>query len=71
MVAPILDDLASELSGRIRIAKLDVDANQITASRFRVQSIPTMIVFQNGREADRLVGAQSREAILQRISRYV
>jgi len=71
VVAPILDQLASELSGRIRIAKLDVDANQMTASRFRVQSIPTMIVFQNGREADRIVGAQSREAILQRLKGFM
>ena len=71
MVAPILDKLASELSGRVRIAKLDVDANPMTSSRFRVQSIPTMIVFQNGREADRIVGAQSREAILQRLSRFM
>jgi thioredoxin 1 len=67
IVGPIVDQLATELSGRIRMGKLDVDANQGTASRYRVQSIPTMIIFQNGREVDRIVGAQSREAILQRL----
>jgi len=67
IVGPIVDQLATDLSGRVRIGKLDVDANQMTASRYRVQSIPTMIIFQNGREVDRIVGAQSREAILQRL----
>jgi len=67
ILGPIVDQLATDLSGRVRIGKLDVDANQMTASRYRVQSIPTMIIFQNGREVDRIVGAQSREAILQRL----
>ncbi len=71
MVAPVIDQLAKELSGKIRVGKLDVDANQMTAARFRVQSIPTLLVLKDGREVERIVGAQSREAILQRLKAYL
>ena len=68
MIAPVIEQLAKELSGRVRVGKLDVDANQMTATRFRVQSIPTMIVFKGSKEIDRMVGAQSKEAILRRLN---
>ncbi len=67
IIAPVIEQLASELIGRVRVGKLDVDANQMTAGRFRVQSIPSMLVFKDGREADRLVGVQSKEAIIRRL----
>ncbi|MFN2501700.1 MAG: thioredoxin [Pyrinomonadaceae bacterium] len=67
MVAPIIEELAQELSDRVRVAKLDVDANQRTAARFRVQSIPSLLIFKDGREVDRIVGSQSKQAILQRL----
>jgi len=56
-VAPILDRLASEYAGRIKIAKLNVDENPGTASQYGIQSIPTMILFNKGREVNKLVGA--------------
>ena len=68
MIAPIIEQLAAELGGRALVGKLDVDANQMTASRFRVQSIPSMLIFKDGREVDRLVGLQSKEAITKRLS---
>ena len=71
MIAPIIEQLAAELAGRVRVGKLDVDANQITAARFRVQSIPSMLIFKDGREVDRIVGAQSKEAILRRLTPYI
>jgi len=71
MVAPIVDQLAQELSGRVLVGKLDVDANQMTAGRFRVQSIPSMLIFKDGVEVDRLVGSQPKQAILQRLSRFL
>jgi thioredoxin 2 len=70
LIAPIVDQLAKELGGRVRIGKLDVDANHTTAARYRVQSIPTMIVFKDGKEVDRIVGVQSKEAIAQRLLKY-
>ena len=63
--------LASELAGKVLVGKLDVDANKRTAARFGVQSIPTLLIIQNGREVDRLVGVQSREAILRRLQPFI
>src|SRR5262245_19672296 len=67
LVAPVIEELAAELSGRVLVGKLDVDANPQTASRFRVQSIPTLLVLKNGNEVDRLIGAQPKGIILQRV----
>lgn len=70
MVAPILEKLAVEFSGRTRIGKLDVDANPNTAMRFGVQSIPTLLLFKNGKPVDQVVGAQSKEVITSMINRH-
>ena len=70
-MAPVLDELAAELSGRVRFAKLNVDENPATASRFQVRSIPTLLVLKNGREVDRIVGAQPKAAIAQRLERLI
>jgi thioredoxin 2 len=69
MVAPVLEELAAELAGRVRVAKLNVDENPATAARFHVQSIPTLLVLKGGRELDRIVGAQPKAAIVQRLER--
>ena len=71
MIAPVIESLAAELGGRAKICKLDVDANKVTAARFGVQSIPTLLILKGGREVDRLVGAQSKEAILRRLSQFL
>lgn len=70
-IAPTIEMLASELAGKVLVGKLDVDANKRTAARFGVQSIPTLLIIQNGREVDRLVGVQSREAILRRLQPFI
>jgi thioredoxin 2 len=69
MMAPVLDELAREMAGRVRVAKLDVDANPATASRFNVRSIPTLLVLKGGREVDRIVGVQPKEEIARRLER--
>ena len=71
MVAPIVEQVAKEMAGKAVVGKLDVDANPVTAGRFRVQSIPSLLIFKNGREVDRIVGVQSREAIVHRLLRNV
>lgn len=71
MIAPTIEALAAELSGKVAVGKLDVDANQQTAARFGVQSIPTLLILKDGREVDRLVGLQSREAILARLKAFM
>jgi thioredoxin 1 len=60
MVAPILEQLASEYAGKAKVAKLDVDANQRTAMRYNVRSIPTILFFKNGRLVDTVIGAVPR-----------
>ena len=67
MVAPVLEEIASEQGDKVKIAKLDVDANPITAGRFGVRAIPTMILFKNGREAQRVVGYVPKDKLLQQI----
>src|ERR1700745_1493838 len=64
MVAPVLEEIASERAGQLTVAKLDVDANPETARDFQVVSIPTMILFKDGQPVKRIVGAQGKAALL-------
>ena len=66
-IAPILEQIADEYSGELRIAKLDVDENRETARQYGVQTIPTLVVFKNGEEVERLIGAVPKEALLARV----
>jgi thioredoxin len=70
-IAPVLDELAAEASGRYVIAKLNVDENPKTSERFGIRSIPTMLIFKNGQLIDTLVGAQPKQAIASRLARAV
>jgi len=70
MIAPTLDELATEMAGRVRFAKLNVDENPTTASRFNVRSIPALLVFVGGREVDRIVGVQPKSEIAGRLRRF-
>jgi thioredoxin 1 len=67
MVAPTVEQLASEFVGRALMAKLDVDANPVTAQRYGVRSIPTLIYFRNGQEVDRVLGAQPAHVLRQKL----
>jgi thioredoxin 1 len=71
MIAPAIEALAAELSGTVVVGKMDVDANPQTAGRFGVRSIPTLLVLVNGREVDRIVGVQSKEAITARLQQFI
>lgn len=66
MVAPILKELAQEYEGRLRIAKVNTDENQMFAGQLGIRGIPTMIFFKNGEEVDRVVGALPKPALQQR-----
>lgn len=67
MIAPVLDQLAAESAGRYKIAKLNVDENPRTAGQFNIRSIPTLLIFKNGRLVDQIVGAQPKPAIEARL----
>jgi thioredoxin 2 len=69
MVAPVIDELATEMAGRLRFAKLNIDENPATAARFDVRSIPTLLVFKEGKEIDRIVGVQPKSAMARRLEK--
>jgi thioredoxin 1 len=71
MIAPILSEIASEQSGKVTIAKLNVDENPDLAMRFNVMSIPTLLVFNNGEVAKRLVGAKGKGQLLQELDEFL
>jgi thioredoxin 2 len=68
MVAPVLEQLAAEYRGRLKIAKLNVDENPAIASRYGIQSIPTMLIFKNGTQVDKIIGAVPREEIMRHLA---
>lgn len=70
-VAPIVAELATEQAGKIQFAKLDVDANPEVSRRFNVMSIPTLIVFRDGKEAKRVVGAKGKHQLLDDLSDFL
>ncbi len=71
MVAPILDEIAEEHDGKIRIAKLNVDDNPEIARRYSVMSIPTLIVFRDGQEAARIIGAKGKGQLVQELNAFL
>ena len=71
IVGPILDQLAPAYRGKLKIAKLNVDENQDAPTRFGVMNIPTMIVFKNGKEAERIVGAMSKSELEAKLDRVL
>jgi thioredoxin 1 len=68
MVAPVLEEIAAERADVLTVAKIDVDANPSTARDFQVVSIPTLILFKNGKPVKRIVGAKGKAALLRELS---
>lgn len=64
MMAPIVEELATELDGKAKVGKINVDENSDIAVEYNVMSIPTLIVFKNGKEEKRLVGVRNKEELL-------
>ena len=71
MLAPTIDQLSTEMAGRVKVAKLNIDENPMTANRFGVRGIPTLLVLKNGAEVDRLVGVQPKQEIVRRLERVL
>ncbi len=71
MMAPVLNDTAEALGNTAKIAKLDVDANRESSAKYGVRSIPTLILFKNGKEVNRFVGVKTKDFLLKEISKVV
>ena len=67
VLAPIVDEIAGDFEGRLRVFKVDIDGAQETASRFGIMSVPTLMVFRGGQEIGRTVGAQPKATIVKQL----
>jgi thioredoxin 1 len=71
LIAPILEELATEYEGRLRIAKVDVDESPDVARRYEVMSIPTLVLFQDGVAKKRLIGAKGKGQLTQELAEFL
>ncbi len=71
MVAPVIEEMARDYAGRILFGKLNVDENREVATQYQIMSIPTLLVFKNGKLADRIVGAMPRQMLEPKITCYL
>jgi thioredoxin 1 len=70
-IAPIVDELAHEYVGKVKVGKIDVDRNSATPMRYKVTGIPTLLVFKGGQVVEQLVGYRPKEAIAQALDKYI
>ncbi|MEM1546552.1 MAG: thioredoxin [Candidatus Methanomethylicia archaeon] len=70
-ISPIIDDMARNYAGRILFGKLNVDENQVATTYFQIMSIPTLLIFKNGKLIDRIIGALPRHLLEPRITQYL
>ncbi len=71
MTAPVLEDIARDKAGHIKVVKMNVDQNPATSGQFNVRSIPTVILFKNGHPVETLVGAMSKDALLKKLNPHL
>jgi thioredoxin 1 len=71
MIAPFIEQLADEYDGKLKVGKLDVDANQRTAMRFNVRSIPAVLLFKNGELVDTVIGAVPKAQLVEKIEAHL
>lgn len=71
MIAPIVEEIASEYSGKMKVCKLNVEEGQQTATDYGVMNIPTLIVFKNGEEVERIVGAVGKDNMISKINAHI
>ncbi len=71
LVAPVVNEIAGELEGKLRIGKVNVDNQQPLAVKFKVRNIPTLVLFKNGREVKRIVGVKPKKELLQTVAEFL
>ena len=70
-MAPVIDEIAAQTTGKVKVGKVDIDANGELANQFGIQAIPTIIIFKDGKAMETFVGLQSKEALVNALSKYV
>ncbi len=71
MVAPIVEELSDEYNGKVKFGKLDVDSNSGTAARYGIRSIPTLLIFKDGDEVARLIGAKPKNQMVKELEPHI
>lgn len=71
MIAPVLEEMTPEYTGKAKIAKLDVDANPLISQKFGIRSIPTLLIFKNGQVVDTIVGAVPKNVLTAKLNAHV
>ena len=71
MIAPVVEELAGELQGKVVFGKLNVDNNQSTAMNYGIMSIPSLLIFKNGKLADRIIGAMPKQMLMAKLAPYL
>lgn len=70
-IGPIVEEVAKEFGGKLAVAKINIDEHQKAANKFGVQSIPTLLIFKNGQLAERIIGAQPKEILVEAVNRVL
>ena len=71
LIAPTVEELANDYQGKVKVGKLDVDNNQMVATKFGIRSIPTLLIFKGGKIVDQIVGAVPKSAIIQKLDAHL
>lgn len=71
MIAPVVEELAQEYDGKLKVGKMDVDANQDLSGQLGIRSIPTLLIFKGGRVVDQVVGAVPKRILVERLSKHL
>ena len=71
MIAPVVEELANEYQGKLKVGKIDVDSNQSVAGQYGIRSIPTLLVFKGGRVVDQIVGAVPKKILAEKVSKHL
>ena len=71
IIAPVVEQLAKDFDGKLKVGKVDVDSNQQTSMQFGIRSIPTLLIFKNGRVVDQIVGAVPKQALADKVTKHL
>ena len=71
MIAPTVEDIAKEYDGKMKVAKMDVDANPKTAMQYGIRSIPTLLIFKSGQVVEQIIGAVSKRQLIDKVSSHL
>jgi thioredoxin 1 len=71
MISPVIEDVADSMAGKMKFVKLNTDENPTTAQKYQIMAIPSLVVFKNGKELDRIVGFKPKDQLIEQLSGYL